>query len=265
MSSFTAVDQAADPDWFVRCLNQQYATGLLRQQKQRTVELLDLQPGQTVLDAGCGTGVDALLMTEWVGAAGQVVGVDVSARMIAAAHTHNTSHPLTFCQADLCTLPFAEAAFDRGRADKTFQHLPDPRTALQEMIRVLKPGGRIVIADPDHDSLIIDTPYRELNRRFVQWRSDAMRQGGIAHQIYALCREFGLEQILVEPFTTVFTDYATKKVTSPYLDEIHQAQKQGVFTPGEVNTWTTYLEAAIQEDRFFCLQTYIITTAIKPA
>jgi ubiquinone/menaquinone biosynthesis C-methylase UbiE len=264
MESFTAVDQADNPDWFVKCLDQQYATGLLWQQKQRTLERLDLQPGQMVLDAGCGTGVDALLMAERVGKAGQVVGIDVSERMLAAAHTQATSLPLTFCRADLCALPFADAVFDRGRADKTFQHLPDPRTALQEMIRVLKPGGRVVIADPDHDSLIIDTPYRDLNRRFVQWRSDTMRQGGIAHQLYALCREYGLEQINLEPITTAFTDYNLKKVSSPYLDEIRYAQSLGVFAAAETEPWIAYLETAIQQDRFLCLQTYLITTAVKP-
>lgn len=265
MGSFTAVDQSDDPDWFVKCLERQYAGGLLRRQKQRTLALLDIQPGQLILDAGCGTGVDAQVMAELVGATGRVVGVDLSARMLAAAHPHPTPLPLTFCQADLCALPFADETFDRGRADKTFQHLPNPRAALLELVRVLKPCGRVVIADPDHDSLIIDTPYRELNRRFAHWRSDAMRQGGIAHRLYGLCRELGLEQITVEPITTVFTDYTGKKVTSPYLDEMRYAQKEGVFTAEEADTWIAYLEKAIQEDRFLCLQTYTITTAIKPA
>lgn len=194
---FSDVDRAADSHLYITCLDEQYKTGLLQWSKQRTLALLDIQPDHQVLDAGCGTGVDALEMAKLVGDTGHITGVDLSERMIAAANERSagTGLPVTFQQANLYELPFDEGHFDRCRSDKTFQHLATPRQVLQELIRVVKPGGRLVIADPDHESLATDTPYPSVNRRFVHFRSDAMTQGRIAHQMFGLFKEYGLVDV----------------------------------------------------------------------
>ena len=91
-----------------------------------------------------------------------------------------------------------------------------------------------------------------------------MPQGGIAHQLYGICRELGLIDVYVEPLTHIYTDYEEKKVTSPYLEEIWFAQQQGVVTREEAEQWAAYLRKAIKNGHFMCMQTYIITTAVKP-
>lgn len=264
---FSDVDHSDDPQFFVNCLHEQYVKGsILRLNKQRTLELADIQSGHLVLDAGCGTGIDAAQMAALVGSSGHVFGVDFSQAMIASARTNRTNAqlPLTFRQGDIYQLDLDDNFFDRCRADKTFQHLSDPHAALKELIRVTKPGGKIIVADPDHDSLIIDTPFTHVNHRFTQFRSGRMPQGGIAHQLYGLCKELGLVMVRVEPLTRVYTDYEQKKVTSPYLEEIWLAQEHGAVTREEAEKWTAYLQEAIASERFICLQTYIITTANKP-
>ena len=264
---FSEVDGSKDPQFFVNCLNEQYAKDpVLRFYKQRTLQLVDLQVGQTVLDAGCGIGLDVIQMAMQVGQAGHVFGIDNSQEMIATAKL-NAAHlelPLTFRHGDIYQLELQDNFFDRCRVDKTFQHLSDPKAALRELIRVTKLGGKIIIADPDHDSLIIDTPYTEVNHRFIRFRSDHMQQGGIAHRLYGFCKELGLIDVHTEPLTHFFTDYEEKKITSPYLDEIWIAQQHGAVTGEEAEKWTAYLQKSIEEDRFMCMQTYIITTAVKP-
>jgi ubiquinone/menaquinone biosynthesis C-methylase UbiE len=135
--------------------------------------------------------------------------------------------------------------------------------ALEELIRVTKPGGKIIIAEPDHDSLIIDTPFVDVNHRFMRFRSDQMAQGSIAHQLYNMFKELGLESVSIEPLTRAYTNYEEKKVSSPYLEEIWMAQEQGVVTKEEAENWTAYLRDAVENDRFLCLQTYVITTGFK--
>ena len=264
---FSEVDNTEDPQFFVNCLNEQYAKGSVhRYNKQRTLQLVDLQAGQTILDVGCGIGLDAIQMAAQVGEIGHVFGVDNSQEMIATAKS-NAAHlklPLTFQYGNIYQLEFKENFFDRCRVDHTFQHLSDPRAALRELIRVTKPGGKIITTDPDHDSLIIDTPYAEVNLRFIRFRSDHMQQGGIAHQLYSLCKEFDLIDVHAEPLTHIYTDYEEKKITSPYLAEIWVAQEYGAVTREEAEKWTAYLQKSIEEDRFMCMQTYIITTAVKP-
>lgn len=264
---FSDVDGSKDPEYFVSCLDEQYKRDSVHQlNKQRILELVDLQEGQTVLDAGCGIGFDAIKMSQEVGETGLVFGVDISQEMINTAKL-NAAHlelPLTFQIGNIYKLEFEDDFFDRCRVDHTFQHLSDPKAALIELIRVTKPGGKIIITDPDHDSLIIDTPLADVNHRFIRFRSDHMPQGGIAHQLYGTFKELGLICVHVEPLTHVYTDYEEKKITSPYLDEIWIAQEHGAVTWEEAETWSAYLREAIKGDRFICMLTYIITTGVKP-
>lgn len=203
-TSFSEVDRAVNPNVFTKCLEDQYAAGGLQFQKQRTLELCDVQSGQKVLDAGCGIGLDATRMAVQVGDGGRVIAADKSRKMLQAAITRPGTRglPLTFLQADIYKLSFHDDSFDRCRCVKTFQHLANPRLALRELIRVSKPGGKIITADPDHDLLMIDTPYNDINQRFVQYRSRNMAKGGIAHQMYGLFRDLGLKGVHVELITT---------------------------------------------------------------
>jgi ubiquinone/menaquinone biosynthesis C-methylase UbiE len=264
---FSDVDGSEEPEHFVDCLYEQYSKDSAHQfNKQRILEWVDLQNGQTVLDAGCGIGFDAIQMSMQVGETGHVYGVDISQEMIEKAKS-NAAHlelPLTFGKGNLYKLDFDGDFFDCCRVDHTFQHLSDPMTALIELIRVTKPGGKIIITDPDHDSLIIDTPFTDVNNRFIRFRSDHMPQGGIAHQMYGRFKEIGLIGIQVKPLTHVYTDYEEKKITSPYLDEIWIAQEYGAVTREEAESWALFLREAINEDRFLCMLTYIITIGVKP-
>lgn len=266
-TGFRTVDDAEDPGYFSNWLNEQYQQDTaLRFNKQRTLELVDLQEGLIVLDGGCGIGIDAIQMAQRVGPSGHVYGVDNSQEMIAkaAANAENLELSLSFQLGDIYQLKFPDDHFDRCRVDKTFQHLSDPKAALLELVRVAKPGGKIITADPDHDSVVIDTPYSDVNHRFIRFRSDHMPQGGIAHQMAGFCQELGLIEVQVEPLTHVYTDYQQKKIASPYLDEIWVAQEHGSVTREEAEKWSAYLQGAIDAGRFLCLQTYIITTAVKP-
>jgi ubiquinone/menaquinone biosynthesis C-methylase UbiE len=265
-SGFADVDGSDNPQFFSDSLREQYEKNRnLRLNKQRTLELADIRTGQNVLDAGCGIGIDALKMAALVGSSGHVFGIDLSQEMIASAKNNaaGSSLPVTFRQGDIYQPDFEDNFFDRCRCDKTFQHLAEPRKALSELARVTKPGGKIIIADPDHDSLIIDTPFAGINQRFTRFRSDRMPQGSIAHQLYGLFKELGFSDVYVEPLARAYTDYEEKKITSPYLEEIWFAQEQGAVTREEAEMWAAYLQEAIQSDRFLCLQTYVITVGTK--
>lgn len=71
-------------------------------------------------------------------------------------------------------------------------------------------------------------------------------------------------EVSIEPLTRVYPDYEETKVTSPYLEEIWLAQEQGVVQKEEAEKWADYLQEAIENRRFMCIQSYVITTAIKP-
>ena len=104
--------------------------------------LLGLSAEHGLLDAAGGTGrVSGAL----AGSAGVVVVCDVSPRMLEQARKKG----LETVQAELEALPFADATFDRILLVDAFHHVKDQRVALRELLRVLKPSGRLVIEEPD--------------------------------------------------------------------------------------------------------------------
>ena len=125
--------------------------GKLRELRQRTAGLAHIQPGEIVLDVGCGTGTLAVEVARRVGAKGRVIGIDPGENQIARARskTSRLQLPIEFQVGVIESLDFPDQTFDVVLSTIMMHHLSDTlkRQGLTEIIRVLKPGGRLVIAD----------------------------------------------------------------------------------------------------------------------
>jgi SAM-dependent methyltransferase len=110
------------------------------------VDFADLEPGDSVLDVACGTGVVARVAAEKVGERGAVVAADLNPGMLAIAGSLPAPRGATieWRQADAGTLPFADQAFDVVLCQLGLQFFADRASALREMHRVLRPGGDVV-------------------------------------------------------------------------------------------------------------------------
>ena len=80
-----------------------------------------------------------------------------------------------------------------------FQHLEAPPQALRELVRVTWSGGRIVVFDPDWETLIVDADDTTTTRAILQAKCDLLRHGWIGRQLAGLMRGAGLGGIAVEP------------------------------------------------------------------
>jgi SAM-dependent methyltransferase len=110
------------------------------------LRLLDIHAGDCVLDVACGPGNTTRTFVGEVGSDGLVVGVDSSPTMLARAVSDTPpDDPLAYVRADGSELPFGDATFDAVSCYGALYLMDDPFGSLREMIRVLKPGGRIAV------------------------------------------------------------------------------------------------------------------------
>lgn len=112
-----------------------------------TVATVAPQRGEHALDIACGTGIVARCAASYIGPQGRIVGIDSDHDMITTARSL-PAHPeraIEWVEGDAQQLPFADATFDMIFCQGGLQFIPDRSTALQEMYRVLKPGGRAVV------------------------------------------------------------------------------------------------------------------------
>jgi ubiquinone/menaquinone biosynthesis C-methylase UbiE len=122
-----------------------------RRLREITLDLVSLQPGEKVLDVGCGTGSLAIAACERVGAFGAVSGIDPAPEMVARARKKATRAGVhaRFELAVIESLPFANGEFDVVLSSLMIHHLPRKirPAAFSEVFRVLKPGGRFLAVD----------------------------------------------------------------------------------------------------------------------
>lgn len=151
-----------------------------------------LQPGMSLLDAGCGPGSITVGLARAV-APGEVVGIDTSADRIGAARAHAEASGCAnarFEVADVTSLPFEDATFDAVFAHCLLQHLPFPLDAVIELRRVTKAGGVIGLADADFDGAIIAPESDELAANTALMRR-MRRNPHIGKHLRALLAEAG--------------------------------------------------------------------------
>jgi SAM-dependent methyltransferase len=168
------------------------------------LDLLGLQPGQRVLDVGCGSGVVTRDMARRVSPGGRAVGVDLSAEFLTIARDLAQATGLAdvadFREGSALALPFGDAEFDVALAATVLVHVPGGDAAVPEMARVVRPGGRVGIFDFDGDSLLISHPDRALTRRIVAAFSDhAAVDGWLVRRLPGLLSQAGLTRVAPAP------------------------------------------------------------------
>jgi ubiquinone/menaquinone biosynthesis C-methylase UbiE len=115
---------------------------------RRAVDLAQIEPGQSVLDVGTGTGLAAFFAAERAGRDGTVIGLDAAAAMLDVARDRSAAvgyGHIRWQQGDAAELTFADESFDAVLAVQSLMLLPRPDLALEEIRRVLVEGGRAVV------------------------------------------------------------------------------------------------------------------------
>jgi ubiquinone/menaquinone biosynthesis C-methylase UbiE len=266
-----SVDDTADPFYYVRLMDMIRGGREDDPAQYRAVfDALEVAAGDELLDVGCGTGGGVRALATRFPEAGRVVGIDKSETMVsearartAAAARPGDSAPVEFLVADAHRLPFPDASFDATYSLRVFEIVGEPRAALAEMARVLRPGGRVVVNGPDVDAWTIDAADREVTRKVLHYACDFETNGWVGRQLARLCAESGLEDVQVAPVGLCITEF------EPVYDLClrvfaERATAAGAVTAPQVERWVEDLRERDRRGQFFSSQMLFRVTARKP-
>lgn len=267
---------AANADDKVNYLRTMMTQDDVRAYKALSYDLLDVHPGMRVLDVGCGAGADMPALSGLVGPSGRVVGLERDADLVTAAKQGLDGQGLgnvLILAGDATAMTFPTAAFDRARADRVLQHVPEPRNVLREMWRVLRPGGIATLIEPDWRAIALypgsatggdnDETLTAILARYQRHLPHAL----IGRQLRAL-----LEGQTEERWSDVrVRGVAFTLLSWPVVDAVLQlaasAQALAIEVPAratQIQEWFAAVSAADARSEFFATIPLFFAVARKP-
>lgn len=237
-----------------------YVTPDMRAQREEVINLLQLLPGETVLDIGSGPGFLATTMADLVGKAGEVYGVDISQELLVLA-TERYKHQsgLKFLHADARSLPFPDACFDVVVVTQVLEYLQDVRSALLEMRRVLRPGGRVLILDTDWDSIVWHSADPMRMKKILAAWDEHLADPYLPRTLGPSVREAGFRMQEYKIIPLFNPEFSEDSFSNRMIDLIGPfvIGRKGVTTE-EVTGWTQELRTiGKQGNYFFSLNRYV--------
>jgi arsenite methyltransferase len=230
-----------------------YRTRDIVRRRRLVREAVLAQPGERILDVGCGLGFYVLEFLEEVGSEGAVVGLDASPPMLAAAEQRCREHPnAAFEQADAASLPLEDGSFDAALSVQVLEYVPDVAVALSELHRVLRPGGRLAVWDVDWSTVSwhSNDPAR-MERVLAAW-DEHLAHPALPRTLTAKLSAAGFEDVRVEGHT-----FATSELTPdayggsafPLIEQF--VLGQGTVPEGEVREWAAEQRELNERGEFF--------------
>jgi SAM-dependent methyltransferase len=234
-------------------------------------ELLAARPGERIVDLGCGTGDALAMVAEHLEV--DLVGVDASAAGLReAARTLNglPGGARLLVQADLSTsIPLADASVDRALCHNVLEFLTVPDAFVEEVHRVVRPGGRFVLSHSDFDTLIFASEDLQLTRRLVRAYCDTQQDwmdsvdGTIGRRLAHIVQRSRLHVEDVQANVTLSLRFRPGELGYGYAHNLtHALRSEGQIDPAELDGWLAGLRRLDEEDGFlFSINDYAVVCA----
>jgi ubiquinone/menaquinone biosynthesis C-methylase UbiE len=262
LMNFNRIDETEKPGEFIAFLDTASRNKGIAAMKSRTYELLDAKPGRRILEVGCGTGDDARQIAEMIAPTGSLIAIDKSEAIICEARrrSRGRNDSIKFAVGDATHLDLESETFDACRIERTLIHIPEPTAAMNEMVRVLDINGKLVAYEPDLETYVIDSSYRELTCRLLKYWYSQLQSGWVARHLPTLFKESGLADISIEPRAMI---YNFDMVSQSFYGTMERAAEAGVASVDEISGWFADLERAHINDTFFCANMGYIVSGSK--
>jgi ubiquinone/menaquinone biosynthesis C-methylase UbiE len=232
------------------------------------LDAMEIDSFRSVLDLGCGTGVAARAIARRPDFSGRVTGIDRSPHLIGAAERLAREEGVVgkaeFRAGDSHTLELRDAEFDAVVAHTLFSHLDDPRAVLAEIVRVLKPGGRVGLFDGDYASLTFGSDDPAAGKATDETIINAIvTNPRVMRQMPQLLREAGLQPL--STFAYVVADVGRADFWDTSIKSLTRLlPKAGAMTEAQAADWVAAMFRRSDQGTFFGACNYYSYVAAKP-
>lgn len=192
-----------------------YLTPDVVMQRERVLALLAPQPGERLLDIGCGPGLTTEALAQAVGDTGTVTGVDIATPMLTLARRRCATLPQAqFGLCDVTALPYADAQFDAALASQVYEYVDRIDDALAELARVIRRGGRVALVDTDWESAVWASHDDARMRRVLETWNEHIPHPQLPRTLKRRLERAGFTRVRVEvvPLLNLAWDRATYSV-----------------------------------------------------
>ena len=247
-----------------------YETPAAVKRRRRVREQLGVQPTDKVLSIGCGPGFEPAELATSIHreGQGQIYGIDRSEAMHALARARCADLPqVSLARADAVDLPLADETIDAAACVQVLRYVEEIRTALEELFRVLRPGGRAVIYDTDSDLLVWHSSNRERMQHVLEAAEYRCPWPHLGSQLASFLRDTDTDVTIerVEPNTILNTQLKQDTFASQLIPLFKDhAAMHDELGPQKANAWSEDLYELDRAGRTFFSFTQHLYIIRKP-
>lgn len=228
----------------------------IRRVRATAMAALQPTPDSRLLDAGSGGGDVARWLAAEAGPTGEVIALDYSAAITAAAIERHDGSNVRYMTGDVSALALPSDSIDGVWCERVLQHVDDAGVAIAELIRVTRPGGRVCLIDTDWASLAFDGVPEALAQTVIAAMHGRLtpRQRDMGRTLRRRLVDAHLADVEAVPVTCLFGDPASAAVVLPMVNP--QVPQQAWMTPpGVREEWFSHVDAAGARGDFLAVLT----------
>jgi SAM-dependent methyltransferase len=233
---------------------------------------LDLQPDERLVDVGCGVGDVAIMLASDVAPPGSVIAIDASEAMLNVGRQRaaEAGRSVDFRVGDAQALPLDDGSMDVCRCERALQWVPDAEQALAEMVRVLRPGGRLSLIETDWRTLTVDLPDQDLDALLAAMRALRGPAFGLGGRLLNLARDADLQDVDITGAVHVWTQWNPDMAPAPaglfpIREVVGQLVELGHLAAEVAERLVTELEDLARRDRLCISLSMLAVCGHRPA
>lgn len=223
----------------------------------------DVQPGQTVVDYGCGPGGLTIELARRVGPDGRVIAVDINQAFLERTRELVEQAGLADrVDARLMEgeqIPVDDAAVDRVICKNVLEYVPDPEATISEFFRIIRPGGVVHVSDSDWGGVVLE-PLGERFARLMSAASIAFRTPLIARNLYSIFRRAGFADIQVRILASADTSGNLRGVIANMAS---YARTSGRIDAAEIDALLEDVDTALAEETYLAVLPQFLVTGMR--